>query len=188
MSDNELENDLFGGSDDEAPPKPPSPTASSSRGSPKPEHSGTATPAVNNEEDDGIGADLACVILAIRVWDSKLTLQFGDEDEDQPASPRRREGTSPDTPVSLRSSRSPNPLEYAEEDVREPEEQQQTWVSMPFPTWDGLKPTDGKVSPSRIHLRSLSLTNIRCRSGNCVYRLMSTWNLHHMTPICFVPA
>lgn len=31
--------------------------------------------------------------------------------------------------------------------MREPENQEQNWVSMPFPEWDKLKPTDGKVSP-----------------------------------------
>jgi hypothetical protein len=52
MSEDGLD-DLFGGSDTEAPPRPAS-IASSSRGSPKP--SGTATPA---KEDEGVD-DLVC--------------------------------------------------------------------------------------------------------------------------------
>lgn len=61
MSNNDLENDLFGGSDDGAQPQAPSPVASSSRGSPKPQPSGAVSPqsAKANDEDDGdIGADL----------------------------------------------------------------------------------------------------------------------------------
>lgn len=71
MSDHGLEDDLFGASDNEAPPQPPSPIASSSRGSPKP--SGTATPA--KQEDEGV-ADLVCLSTCIH-QDTKLTASSG---------------------------------------------------------------------------------------------------------------
>jgi hypothetical protein len=62
MSDNGLEDDLFGGSDDGAPPRPPSPVASSSRGSPAPVPTDTESPAKQaadgtGVEEDGDGVD-----------------------------------------------------------------------------------------------------------------------------------
>ena len=88
-------------------------------------------------------------------------MQFGDDDDDQSPSPRNRDGTSPDTPVSPGSSRSPNPLEYPEEDAGDQAPVEHTWASIPFPKWDGLKPTDGKVRP-RQHLGRRAVT---ARSG-----------------------
>jgi hypothetical protein len=83
-----------------------------------------------------------------RQWDAADD-QFGDDDDDAPPSPARgRAATTPDTPISHSSqsqAQTPNPLEYPEEDVQDPGQQEATWATVAFPKWEGLKPTDGKV-------------------------------------------
>jgi hypothetical protein len=64
-------------------------------------------------------------------------MEFGDDDEE----PSRGKSS----PSTARSSASPHPLEYAEEDVPLAEAAE-TWATLPLPLRPRLKPTDGKVS------------------------------------------
>ncbi len=68
-------------------------------------------------------------------------LQFGDEEE-KPQTPRSDRGRSSTATAETKRSRSPDPLEYEEEDATNVQE---VWVNLALPQWPKLQPTDGKV-------------------------------------------